>query len=264
MVRYAMLLALAPALFGQLTTDILSKAPPAVDEALRARINKFYQFHVDGRFRQAEAMVSEDSKDFYYNSTKSKYFGFEIKDIQYSENFTKAKATVLCQVSVMIPGFAGKPFPAPMASYWKVENGDWYWYINTSEIKLTPMGGNIDLPGAKQGPTALPKINALPTDAAMVLGKVKADKDSVALKAGAPSSGEITVSNSMPGTVFLTVQKPAVEGLEVECPASLPGNGKGTVTYRFKPGKEKPSASVTANILIQPTNESLPVTIRFE
>jgi hypothetical protein len=86
----------------------------------------------------------------------------------------------------------------------------------------------------------------------------------VELKAGAPSSGEITVLNSMPGTIFLTVQKPGVEGLEVECPASLPGNGKGTVTYRFKPGKNKPSASVTADIVVQPTNETLPVTIRFQ
>ena len=108
--RTAFLSALgAVCLFGQAATDLFQKAPPAVDEALRARISKFFQAHIDGKFRQAEVLVAEDSKDFFYSANKPKYLGFEIKEIAYSENFTKAKATVVTQMIVMVPGFVGKP-----------------------------------------------------------------------------------------------------------------------------------------------------------
>jgi hypothetical protein len=256
MAGYAILLPLAAALLGQVS------APPPTEEALRARISRFYSLQVDGKFREAEAMVAADSRDYYYNSAKSRYFGCEVKDIRFPE-ITRAKATVVCQVSVMLPGLAGKPVPAPMASWWKQEDGEWRWYIDTGEVKLMPMGGNIDLPGAKQGKAALPRFDSVPTDTAMVLGRVKADRNSVALGARAPVA-EVMVANSLPGTVFLSVETPAVDGLEIECPASVRGNGQGTATYRFKPGNEKQPAPVSANILVQPTNEVLPVTIRFE
>src|SRR5690348_7261241 len=94
-------------LFAQEATDLFQKAPPAVDEALRARIKEFFQFHVDSKFRQAEALVAEDSKDFFYSANKPKYLGFEIKNIAYNDDFTKAKATVVTQMVIMAPGFLG-------------------------------------------------------------------------------------------------------------------------------------------------------------
>src|SRR5260370_24279308 len=72
--------------------SLFDKAPPDVDEALRARITGFYQAHVDKKFRQADQFVAEDTKDFYYESNKPAYLSFNIGKITYSENFTKAKA----------------------------------------------------------------------------------------------------------------------------------------------------------------------------
>ena len=51
-------------------TDIFEKAPPEVDNALRERVSKFFQAHVDGKFRLAEEVIAEDSKDFFYNMEK--------------------------------------------------------------------------------------------------------------------------------------------------------------------------------------------------
>jgi hypothetical protein len=46
---------------AQQPAELFSKAPPTVDAALRARISKFYQLHVESKFRQAEALVAEDT-----------------------------------------------------------------------------------------------------------------------------------------------------------------------------------------------------------
>jgi len=44
---------LTAALWGQQAQELLEKAPPEVDDALRARVTKFYQAMVDGKFRAA-------------------------------------------------------------------------------------------------------------------------------------------------------------------------------------------------------------------
>ena len=84
-------------------TDVFEKAPPDVDNALRERVAKFFQAHIEGKFRQAEAVIAEDSKDFYYNMEKQRYLGFEIVRINYSENFTKAAALSLRSRSNGVP-----------------------------------------------------------------------------------------------------------------------------------------------------------------
>src|ERR1044071_4289257 len=90
----------AVSLFAQAPADLFQKAPPAVDQALRERIARFYQLHVDSKFRQAESLVAEDSKDFFYSANKPKYLGFEIKQIIYSDDFTKARAVVITQMVI--------------------------------------------------------------------------------------------------------------------------------------------------------------------
>ncbi|MBM3775494.1 MAG: hypothetical protein FJW37_10065, partial [Acidobacteria bacterium] len=49
---------------AQAPSDLFEKAPPEIDRALRERAARFYQAHVDGQFRKAEALIVEDSKDF--------------------------------------------------------------------------------------------------------------------------------------------------------------------------------------------------------
>src|SRR5580658_6041018 len=44
------------------------KAPPEVEQALRARVTEFFQFHVEGNFRAAYGMIAEDTKEYYFNT----------------------------------------------------------------------------------------------------------------------------------------------------------------------------------------------------
>ena len=88
---------------GQQPADLFTKAPPAIDEALRDRISKFFQCQVDGKPRQAEQYVAEESKDYYYEMQKPRYLSFEIRNISYSDEFTKAKAMIAVEMTVNIP-----------------------------------------------------------------------------------------------------------------------------------------------------------------
>src|SRR5712692_6584417 len=97
MSRASLALLLVSALWAQTPGDRFNKPPADVDEALRSRIAKFYQAHVDKKFRQADEYVAEDTKDFYYEASKPAYLDFEIKSIAYSDNFTKANVVVHCK-----------------------------------------------------------------------------------------------------------------------------------------------------------------------
>src|SRR5579862_6988218 len=133
MSRATLVFLMVSGLSAQTTANVFDKAPPDVDEALRARITKFYQAHVDGKARQAEQYVAEDTKDFFFDTNKPRYLDFRIDTITYSDHFTKARAVVLCKQRVMMPGFTDHPMDVPTPSTWKVEDGKWYWYVDQSK-----------------------------------------------------------------------------------------------------------------------------------
>jgi hypothetical protein len=229
------------------------KPPKRVDEALRARASEFFQDFVDGNFRKAEALVAEDSKDTYYNAQKAKYRSYELKDIQYSDHFTRAKVTAICETEVTIVGFAGQVLKVPVGSNWKLENGEWYWYIDPDELHKTPFGVSHSTPGAR--PSGPPVI---PTDAGFAMHKIKPDKSALTLKAG--ESGEVTLTNTAPGKmgIALTGQIPDVDA-KLDHP-SLEANEKATLSIQTHPGAH----SGTLTIQVDPTNETIPIQINIE
>jgi hypothetical protein len=261
--RVLPLVFLASCLSAQPSADLFHKAPPAVDEALRARISKFFQFHVDGKFRQAESLVAEDSKDFFYSANKPKYLGFEIKDIFYAEDFAKAKAVVVAQMIVMAPGFLDKPVPVPIPSRWKLVNGDWYWYIDEDELNMTPFGKMKPGGAAPAGASSVPAIPG-PEEAARLLAGVKVEKGEMVLKAKEPGTAEFTIVNTMPGHVSLSLDEFRFDGVTVKLDASdLAAGAKAHVTFEWKPALYAAKA-LEVRVRVQPTNQLLRMRVRFE
>jgi hypothetical protein len=248
-------------LFGQEANDLFHKAPPAVDEALRARIKEFFQLHVDGKFRQAESLVAEESKDFFYSANKPKYLGFEIKSIAYSDNFTKAKATVVAQMVVMAPGFLGKPVSVPLPSRWKIENGQWCWYVDPDELNMTPFGkmkGGTVSAGAAP-PQSIPSAE----EAAKLLEGVKAEKTEAELKIREINSAEYTIVNTMPGKVALYVEPVLFPGIDVNLDVrELAPGQKAHVNVEWHPSPKVPRA-IEVRVHVQPTNQVIKLIARF-
>jgi hypothetical protein len=259
MFRLLTLTLLAAAGFAQTPADLFNKPPADVDQALRARITEFFQDHVDGKYRQAEALVAEDTKDFFYTSNKPKYLSFEISSIAYSEGYTRAKAIVICEQVVPFPGFQGKPVKIPTPSTFKLVDGQWYWYVDMEHIHDSPFGplrAGPAAPGGTGGGTlTMPK----PEDVLKAASEqVKADKQAVSLKPG--GSDQVTVSNQAPGVMSLSVAG-SIPGVNVTLDhKDLKTGDKGILTFRAS-NDAKPG---TLNLLVEQTNRLIPIRVNVQ
>jgi len=255
MLRFSWIAFLASAALAQSPSpaDLFNKPPADVDQALRARISEFYQDHVKGDYRKAEALVAEDTKDFYYNRSKPHYYSFEISKIDYSDNFTRAKAMVLCEQDVPFPGFPVSRMKVPSASTWKLVDAKWYWYVDQidQESVMTPFG-RMKL-GKEPASGSSPFV--IPTDPSFVLHKVRADKDSVTL--AAEGSAEVTITNTAPGTMNISLIG-QIAGIEAKLDqTSLKENGKAVLSLRAGDGAK----GGVLSLRVEQTGEVIPIQV---
>jgi hypothetical protein len=255
MFRLWWLAAITSVLFAQNPADLFNKPPADVDLALRTRITEFFNYHVKQQFRAAEALVAEDTKEFFYTHNKPQYLSFEIRRIEYSDNFTRAKATVVCEQYVMMPGFGDKPVQFPIPSRWKLVDGKWFWYVDQEETRESPFGKMTAGPGQPGRLTPLPS----PADSIQgVLGKVKADKPTLALRPG--EEAQVKLTNSAPGFMSIKVDE-VTGGLQATLDkAQL--NRDETAVLTVRAGKDAKSGTVS--VLVDPTRElvNIQVTVK--
>ena len=264
MSRASVVLLLVSGLWAQSPGDRLNKPPSDVDEALRSRIAKFYQAHVDKKFRQADEYVAEDTKDFYYEASKPAYLDFEIKSIAYSDNFTKAKVVVHCKTWLPIPGLT-EPALAPIPSTWKLEKGQWFWYVDQSLGRETPFGIMKPGPGAKGAGGPIPAIPSLEEAQASLWKNVRADKNQVQLRSGEESSDEVTISSKMPGSISLRLDYVKMAGLEVSLDrAELKSGEQAKLSLRYQPQQKSGVKTAEVRVMVAPTNQVIPIAVAFQ
>ena len=253
--RFALLALCATFAFAQPNEPFKPKPPAAVDAALRARLQEFFDLHVKGQFRKAEELVAEDTKDYFYSHNKPKYIACEFSRVDYSEHFTKANALVLCEQYVMVPGFSQHPMKVPTPSTWKLEHGKWYWYVDQDALRMTPAGKMTAGPFPPAGAPAPPAPGSVPISADFVFKQIQLDKDAVSLKAG--ESAEVTISNAAPGPMAVLLPK-ALPGVEAKLDKSIiPASGKAVLILHAAKGAK----SGVLNVQVELTGQLLPVHI---
>ena len=239
------------------------KPTAAVDEALRARIGKFYQAHVDGKFRSAEQYVAEDSKDFFFEMEKQRYLSFREPEISYSDHFTKAKVITVVTAERHIPRLGTVTATPPIASNWRLENGQWYWCHIPEKFVDTPFG-RVAIPDEKDSERERKIAGFRKVSPAEIVNQVKVSGSAVALSSFSPASGTITVTNNLPGQLTVDVNFPPVEGLTVSVDKkTLKAGESAKVVFDSKPVNSTPKGTITANIVVQPLNQTFPVTVTF-
>ena len=254
--------------FAQSTpTDIFHKAPPHIDEALRSRIGEFLQAHVDGKFRIANELVSDESKDFYFAMEKHRYLSFEIVRIDYSDNFTKA--TVLSTVEVNwrpSPRFPNSRVKAPYKMLWKVEDGKWFWYtVNTGKWE-TPFGEmKVSGEAPKQDDPAAAVIAQLKgMDGNAILGSVRPNKNDVVLQCCEKSTDTVEITNGMQGTVSLKTEGSPVVGLEIRFDRTdLKAGETAKLSFHYDPATKQAKPNAVAIIRVEPMGLRLPFNVSF-
>ncbi len=252
------LLLLAIPAFSQ---DLFQKAPPDVEDALRARITQFYQAHADGKFRLAENLVAEESKDGFYAANKPDLKSFRISEISYGDDFKKAKATIIGKMVIGIMGFGNGPMDVPFPSYWKVENGKWCWYINRDGVRVTPFG---TAGGKTSGEATDPATGfAQAPTVEKVQSKVKAEPSLIRLSPKAGASGQVTVLNDMPGPITVKPERGHYKLLDLKVePEELEAGQKATVTIRAKAADAYQSGVIRLRVM--PSNQLIDVHVKFE
>jgi hypothetical protein len=259
------ILSAAAALLLSISQISAQTAPPEVDAALRARITKYYQTQIDGKPRLAEPLVAEDSKDVFYAMSKPRILSFSIDRIDYSENFTHAKANIVVKMYIPIAQLAKDPISLAIPSLWKIENGEWCWYIDPDVLRTTPFGKMPSPSGEASGPGAVPDVKR-GLSVEELWQKVKADKPVVILRTSEASDDQVVILNQMPGPVKIQVNFPRVPGLEVVADRlEIPANDKATIKFHFKGEIGKMEAqSVVGYVAVEPIHSSIPLRVVFQ
>jgi hypothetical protein len=255
MFRLALPVLLSVAAIAQTTPPPAEKPPAEVEQAVRARVNEFYNLLLHKEYRKAEVLIAEDTKDYYYNGSKLDISKFEVQGIEYSENFTRAKAWTLCYQHVIVLGFPPGDVILKMPTAWRLENGTWLMYVDLSK-QFGPTGTPIKslAPGAT--PSLLPLD--IPTTPGFALGKVHADKDSVEMAVGATQ--KVTITNDAPGVMKLELGYP-VNGLDAKLDRTELGGGqKAILTFTGNKGLSPGIYSLR----IMPTQEILSIQVKVK
>jgi len=255
------LVACAASCLAQDPAALVEKAPPGIDEALRARVTKFYQAYVDGKFREAYEMVAEDSKDAFFTADRRSVRGFEIRAIAYSDQFARARVVVNLDTDMPMPGGLPMRFKLPTASTWKRDGATWYWHVEAGSALETPFGSMKASPGNAETPNVPFRI---PTAAELARGGdlVETDRGEVHFKAGEPATEEVVISNRMPGPVWLSLEDKLRPDLEVQLDREqLPANESAKMSIRYRPSAGLPPAEHEVRILVKPTGRALPIRI---
>jgi hypothetical protein len=223
---------LFPAAAATVWAQQVSPAAAEAEKALRDRVQQYYQLQVEKKFRQAEAMVAEDSKEDYYNGKKPNIRGFSIDRVEFQDNGTTATVTIKAKVLVLMPGAGAQVFEMPSPTHWKLENGLWCWYI-PPEAKVTTPFGKLQIAEGSAGQTPDPKGKA--PDLAALVGQVSINRTSVDFGAGRDEQS-VTITNGLPGPLDLRVDPHAeqIRGLSVAIDKThLESGEKATLHFRM-------------------------------
>ncbi len=247
-------------------------APPEVEQTLRARVTEFFQDFVDGKFRQAINLVAEDTQDEYFNGPKAEIKTFQIDQVKFSDNFSKADVTVkVKQVWRMkAEGFMQEMVvDTNMPTTWKIEGGKWVFYHHTQpNAWLTPMGPS-DVHAA-DGTSPLPaKLDTatLNAEATRILHQTNIDKDQVTLSFDKPSSAKVVFHNGAQGVVSISlVGVPTLPGFSAKLDKLDVNAGQDAVVeFSYTPPADAPSPhpSFAIGVEVAPFAQQFAIQVNF-
>jgi hypothetical protein len=228
-------------------------------------VTEYYQALLAGKYRAAERFVAEDSQDAYIARGKPSIKGFDITRIDYSENFTKAEVALLC------PGewyMNGQKFSVkiPVHDLWKIEDGQWLWYVVQEKNVLHTPFGTIHKSDAELADNReLPAMKDPQAAARAILSLVSLDRDHVALRINRKDSAQVLIKNAMPGSVEVQESHPQVKGFKVTLDKRTLAAGETAKLVLQTEGEDVTTAPPDAKveIFVQPTSRVLSVTVKF-
>ncbi|MBI5086232.1 MAG: hypothetical protein HZB13_16755, partial [Acidobacteria bacterium] len=230
------------------------------------RLTRFYHLHSEGKFRQAEAFVCDESRDAYYDSDKRRWQSLEIIKVNFSEEFTKA-AVVVALGSELRTRTGNIPAKYPYTSMWKVANGAWCYYIPppTDSETVTPFGVMRQQKNAGSGQATQSMASNQRASVAAILNAVRLSKERLVVKGYETSSDELEIYNGMTGVLFVEVQAAELPGLSWKLDKGKLEAGERTkLRVQYTPRDKSPKPSFELRVLAEPLGHAFPVKIVFD
>lgn len=257
--RIALFAILGAVAFGQTEAPPAEKPPAGLEQTVSTRVNEFYALLVKHQYRQAEAYIAEDTKDYYYAGSKPDVRSFEVQKVEFSDSFTHAKVFTRCTEPVVVAGFPPGNMTVSVPSLWRLEDGNWYLYEDPDKIS-NPSGlrskiqSSID--AAAANPAAPPMPKELPKDPSFALGQVQVDKTEIKLSAG--GAEKVTITNGSTGPMKLEYGYP-LPGIEAKLDRSEVGKGEKAI-LTLTAGKEPNGGFYYLRIV--PTGEAIRINVQ--
>lgn len=263
---------------AQDSKELEDKAPAPVEQALRARIDQYYQAFIAGKYKQAYLLVADDSQDAFLEAGKQQYKSCETLRTRFSDNFTKAVVVESCNSEWKWHGIV-TPTTFPITSNWEVVDGQWYWYYVKPTQIASPFSpsGFVPAPSTAAAPAKGGQAPAIPSDmkvaAEGILALVSLDKQAVLLRQDQSSRDVVHVRNGMPGYVTLKLEDPKMPGLKITVGKSqLKAHEETTILFEWRPDDpglqcqdcaEKAHNAIAA-VRVAPIARVLPINIIFQ
>jgi hypothetical protein len=256
-------------------------APPDVSQALRDRVNQFFQFHIGTINRRAIDLVAEDTKDYYFSSGKVQFGSAKITAIEFSRDLQSAAVRLDATQTVQVQEFSTVA-TAPMVTTWKIEDGKWAFFVDRPAMNrtVTPMGESAQ-PGAALTPVPLtnadgtlniPKDFAEPARVAAqgqaILSQLGPDKESVSLDMTKASEDQVVFHNGLNGSISLQLSgDPRIPGLKIVLDKKdLNGGEDAHVRFTYDPATGNPVAGnleYVVRVSLIPFNQQYPITVNL-
>jgi hypothetical protein len=263
--RICLFVLVTAAAFAQADAPPAEKPPADVDQAVRARVTEFYTLMKNHEYRKGESLIAEDTKEYYYAGGKPEIHTFEILEVEYSGNFTRAKAITRCSQPLVMAGFPPGEITVKMPTLWKLENGNWFLYEDPTKI-ASPGGlqkkvqaaveAGAAVASADKLPAGMPK--EIPQDPSFAFGKIEVDKAQVSLTAGATE--QIHIDNRSSGPMRLELGYP-LKGVDAKLDRRDLNKGEGAV-LTLKAGEAPSGGPFYLRVL--PTEEAITIRVSVE
>jgi hypothetical protein len=153
---------------------------------------------------------------------------------------------------LLIPGVGPQTLPMKFPSTWKLEKGQWCWYIDRKRIANGPFGQFHPGPGTSDDsrPIVTP---------GMLQAAVRPERNQITVDITGKTATTINFANTLPGPV--TLQLPAEPGLKIEIAnASIPAGKSIPVSFQADLKGERPA---TVTFTVAPTGQKIPIQIIY-
>lgn len=238
-------------------------APDAVKESLSARIGAFYDFFQAGKFRDAETIVSEDARDIFYGVKKERILGYDIKNLEFTEDFKLAKVLVTCKT--IVPMLGANPLDIPVSSNWRWQDGDWFLYFvppkTPDGLNETPFGP-MNFKNTSNGGAPLP-ATAVRSIPGLSRKLFRVNRTMLRMSGIRPGEQVITIQSQAEGLLTLSIKNRLPRGVRVELPEPIEKGESGEIRFIYTPGDRPLQDLRQIELLVLPVNQVLKVSIQF-